>query len=112
VPLLAVGHGPEDRAPLGARLTAAGIASLVNIRRFPGSRNNPDVARDALASWPPRPRDRIPVGGVADVAVLARAVPVDHLMPDGRLTPHRPSEGAVLTDGVLTWPAPDVDQET
>ncbi len=42
---------------------------------------------------------------VADVAVLARGVPVTHLMPDGRLTPHRPSEGAVLGgDGLVRWP--------
>ena len=33
---------------------------------------------------------------IADVAVLGRGVPVTHLMPDGRLTPHRPSEGAVV----------------
>src|SRR3712207_6248353 len=42
---------------------------------------------------------------IADVAVLARGVPVHHLMPDGRLTPHRPSEGAVLSDGTVRWPA-------
>ena len=43
---------------------------------------------------------------VADVAVLARGVPVHHLMPDGRLTEHRPSEGAVLgDDGHVHWPA-------
>jgi uncharacterized protein (DUF488 family) len=43
---------------------------------------------------------------VADVAVLARGVPVQHLMPDGRLAPHRPSEGAVPgDDGLVQWPA-------
>jgi uncharacterized protein (DUF488 family) len=43
---------------------------------------------------------------VADVAVLGRGVPVEHLMPDGRLTAHRPSEGAVLgDDGEVRWPA-------
>ena len=42
---------------------------------------------------------------IADVAVLARGAAVDHLMPDGRLTPHRPSEGAVVSDGVVRWPA-------
>jgi uncharacterized protein (DUF488 family) len=42
---------------------------------------------------------------IADVAVLGRGVPVRHLMPDGRLADHRPSEGAVLCDdGVLRWP--------
>ena len=43
---------------------------------------------------------------IADVAVLGRAVPVAHLMPDGRLTPHRPSAGAVVgADGEVRWPA-------
>jgi transaldolase len=51
VPLITVGHGPDDRVRLGARLTAAGVDSLVDVRRFPGSRNNPDVARAALADW-------------------------------------------------------------
>ncbi|MFP5369386.1 MAG: DUF488 family protein [Actinomycetes bacterium] len=52
-PLLTVGHGPEDRDRLGARLAAAGVATLVDIRRFPGSRSNPDVGREALAGWLP-----------------------------------------------------------
>ena len=44
---------------------------------------------------------------IADVAVLARGVPVSHLMPDGRLTPHRPADGAVVgRDGQVRWPAP------
>ncbi len=43
---------------------------------------------------------------VADVAVLGRGVPVAHLMPDGRLTPHVPSAGAVRGDaGQVHWPA-------
>ncbi len=172
MPLLTVGHGPEDRAGLGARLVGAGVASLVDVRRFPGSRNNPDVGREALAAWLPDAgiryrweerlggRRRLPPGQpvadgwwtvaqfaayaahtrtpefaaaldevldeaatrtvavmcsesvwwrchrrlIADVAVLARGVPVTHLMPDGRLTPHRPSGGAVVTDGVVRWP--------
>src|SRR3712207_2276808 len=53
MPLLTVGHGPQDRAALGARLTQAGIALLVDVRRFPGSRNNPDVARESLERWLP-----------------------------------------------------------
>ena len=41
---------------------------------------------------------------VADVAVLAHGVDVRHLMPDGSLRPHRPAEGARLTDdGELVW---------
>jgi uncharacterized protein (DUF488 family) len=174
VPLLTVGHGPEDRAALGSRLTSAGVRLVVDVRRFPGSRNNPDVRRDALEEWLPESgigyrwearlggRRSLPKGEpvedgwwtvaqfaayaahtrtaefsaaldevlaestggtvavmcsesvwwrchrrlIADVAVLARGVPVEHLMPDGRLAPHRPSEGAVLSpDGThLRWP--------
>ena len=172
--LLTVGHGPEDRRQLGARLTGAGVGLLVDVRRFPGSRNNPDVGREALEEWLPTAgigyrweerlggRRRLPAGEpvadgwwtvaqfaayaahtrtaeftaalaevlaaadqatvavmcsesvwwrchrrlVADVAVLGRGVPVTHLMPDGRLTAHRTSEGAVLgDDGEVRWPA-------
>ena len=181
MPLLTVGHGPQDRAALGARLTTAGVGGIVDVRRFPGSRSNPDVRRESLDEWLPalgiayRWDDRlggrrsIPAGEpvedgwwsvrqfaafaahtrtaefgaaldevlagavgptvavlcsesvwwrchrrlIADVAVLARGVPVAHLMPDGRLTPHRPSDGAVVDAGVVRWPAtPDVDQVT
>ena len=174
MPLLTVGHGPDDRARLGARLTAAGVGLVVDVRRFPGSRTNPDVRREALEEWLPAAgvgyrwdarlggRRSLPPGEpvtdgwwtvaqfaayaahtrtpefaaaldevlaeaagatvavmcsesvwwrchrriVADVAVLARGVPVQHLMPGGRLSPHRPSEGAVLgADGQLRWPA-------
>jgi uncharacterized protein (DUF488 family) len=171
--LLTVGHGPEDRPRLGARLSGAGIDVVVDVRRFPGSRTNPDVRREALARWLPDvgigyrwderlggrrtlPRGepvaddwwtvaqfaayaahtRTPefgaaldellaeaAGGtvavmcsesvwwrchrrlIADVAVLGRGVAVAHLMPDGRLTPHRPSAGAVVVDGEVHWPA-------
>ena len=172
--LLTVGHGPEDRDRLGPRLLGVGVGSLVDIRRFPGSRSNPDVGRDALAVWLPAAgigyrwderlggRRRLPAGKpvadgwwtvaqfaayaahtrtaefaaalddvlaeldsatvavmcsesvwwrchrrlVADVVVLGRGIPVEHLMPDGRLSPHRPSAGAVLgDDGEVRWPA-------
>ena len=174
MPLLTVGHGPEGRLALGDRLTGAGVDVVVDVRRFPDSRSNPDVARDALQEWLPAlgigyrwderlgGRRRLPPGApvadgwwtvaqfaayaahtrtpeftaaldevlaeastatvavmcsesvwwrchrrlIADVAVLGRGVPVTHLMPDGRLTPHRPSDGAVVApDGTLTWPA-------
>jgi uncharacterized protein (DUF488 family) len=171
--LLTVGHGPQRREALGDRLTGAGIEVLVDVRRFPGSRNNSDVARDSLAEWLPalgigyrwderlggrrrlRPGEPVEDGWwtvaqfaayaahtrtpefaagldavlaeavtstvavmcsesvwwrchrrlIADVAVLGRGVPVTHLMPDGRLTPHRPSDGAVVCDGIVRWPA-------
>ena len=174
MPLLTVGHGPQDRVALGGRLAVAGVDRIVDVRRFPGSRNNPDVARESLEEWLPAlgigyrwderlgGRRRLPPGEavadgwwtvaqfaayaahtrtpeftaaldevlaesadatvavmcsesvwwrchrrlIADVAVLGRGVAVTHLMPDGRLTPLRPSEGAVVTAGVVRWPAP------
>jgi uncharacterized protein (DUF488 family) len=173
VPLLTVGHGTDDRDRLAARLTAAGVGRVVDVRRFPGSRRNPDVGRDTLARWLPEAgigyrweerlggRRRLPPGGpvedgwwdvasfaayaahtrtaefaaaldellaaaaeepvavlcsefvwwrchrrlVADVVVLARALPVSHVLPDGRLATHRVSAGAVLgDDGRVRWP--------
>ena len=174
MPLLTVGHGPQGREALGRLLTGAGVGQLVDVRRFPGSRNNPDVAREALAGWLPERRiayrweerlggrRRLPAGEpvvddwwtveqfaayaahtrtpefadaldevltraadatvavmcsesvwwrchrrlVADVVVLARGLPVGHLMPDGRVTQHVPAGGAVLgDDGLVRWPA-------
>ena len=51
--LLTVGHGPDGRAALVARLTGAGITRLIDVRRFPGSRSNSDVRREALEEWLP-----------------------------------------------------------
>lgn len=43
---------------------------------------------------------------IADFAVLARGVPVLHLMHDGRLNAHRPTPGARLRDdGLLVYDA-------
>jgi uncharacterized protein (DUF488 family) len=175
VRLLTVGHGPQGRAALGDRLLGAGVERVVDVRRFPGSRTNPDVTRGSLEVWLPGlgigyrwdarlgGRRRLPPGEpvadgwwtvaqfaayaahtrtpefavaldevlaeaagatvavmcsesvwwrchrrlIADVVLLGRGLPVTHLMPDGRLTPHRPSEGAVLgADGHVHWPAP------
>ncbi|HMM49046.1 MAG TPA: DUF488 domain-containing protein [Miltoncostaeaceae bacterium] len=43
-----VGHGTRSRAELVGMLTGAGVATLVDVRRFPGSRRNPQFAGDAL----------------------------------------------------------------
>ena len=53
MPLLTLGHGSDDRDALADRLGAAGVAQLVDVRRFPGSRSNADVRREALEEWLP-----------------------------------------------------------
>jgi uncharacterized protein (DUF488 family) len=51
--LLTVGHGTADRPALLALLRDVDAAAVVDVRRFPGSRRNPDVHTDALARWLP-----------------------------------------------------------
>ncbi|KRC64603.1 hypothetical protein ASE12_07390 [Aeromicrobium sp. Root236] len=46
--LLTVGHGRLDGTELSALLLSAGVGLVVDIRRFPGSRHNPGVAREPL----------------------------------------------------------------
>ena len=171
--LLTVGHGRLDEPSFGGLLRDASVELLVDVRRFPGSRANPAVGRDALPSWLPDvgvdyrweerlggrrklPADdtqdpwwqvdafrgyaahtrtaefREALAGVlaetegrrvavmcsesvwwrchrrviADVAVLVHDVAVRHLMHDGRLTEHSPSQGARLRDdGLVVWDA-------
>jgi uncharacterized protein (DUF488 family) len=49
VTLYTVGHGTRTTADLVAVLDSAGVERLVDVRRFPGSRHNPQFSRDALA---------------------------------------------------------------
>ena len=49
--LLSVGHGTADQEELRSLLVAAGVETVVDVRRFPGSRRHPHVARDAMARW-------------------------------------------------------------
>jgi uncharacterized protein (DUF488 family) len=51
--LLTLGHGRLDQDGLSSLLHEAGVELLVDVRRFPGSRANPAVARDALPGWLP-----------------------------------------------------------
>jgi uncharacterized protein (DUF488 family) len=51
--LYTVGHGTADRERLAGLLTGAGVALVVDVRTAPGSRRDPDVARDRLARWLP-----------------------------------------------------------
>ncbi|HZQ30964.1 MAG TPA: DUF488 domain-containing protein [Mycobacterium sp.] len=56
--LLTVGHGQLGRDALAELLQTAGVESVVDIRRYPGSRSNPDVSREAMSTW-------LPDGGIA-----------------------------------------------
>ena len=56
--LLTVGHGTAGQDELAALLRAADVGLVVDVRRFPGSRNHPHVSREALTSW-------LPASGVA-----------------------------------------------
>ena len=40
---------------------------------------------------------------LADALVLLHGAAVEHLMPDGRLAPHRPTDAARVEDGVLVY---------
>src|SRR4051794_23726189 len=51
--LLTVGHGALRRAELTALLRDAAVDRLVDIRRFPASRANPDVRREEMERWLP-----------------------------------------------------------
>jgi uncharacterized protein (DUF488 family) len=178
--LLTVGHGTAGRDELEALLHGAKTGLLVDVRRFPGSRRNPDVSRDALAEWLPEAgigyrwdqrlggRRRVPAEQrdhdrwwrveafrayaahtrtpefragiedlladvdatapartivmcseslwwrchrrlISDAVLLLHDRPVEHLGHDGRLTPHRPSEGARVTGDGLRY---DLDTDS
>ena len=51
--LLTIGHGSLDLQRLGALLTGADVGVLVDVRRFPESRNNPDARCETLVRWLP-----------------------------------------------------------
>ena len=160
------GHGtlPEDE--FADLVLEAGVAEIVDVRSFPGSRHNPQFGREAMASWLPEAgvsyrwlRDlggrRRPVpdskhvalrnlsfrayadymetadfrAGVdellsagqravmcsetvwwrchrrllADYLVLVRGVEVLHLMHDGHVTPHPPTDGVRVDDTLLIY---------
>ena len=169
--VLTVGHGRLEGSQLSALLQQAAVDLVVDIRRFPGSRHNPDVAREPLETrlvedgigyrWdarlggrrsaPPGPSadpwwqvaafrayaahtrtpefqegldellasltsDRTAVMCseavwwrchrriVADVVALTTDIPVRHLMHDGRLVEHPPSEGArAVGEHLVIW---------
>jgi uncharacterized protein (DUF488 family) len=51
--LLTVGHGTLDRVALQRLLQDAAVELVVDVRRYPGSRRNADVQREALEQWLP-----------------------------------------------------------
>jgi len=51
--LLTIGHGTSSRDELVERLRGAGVQTLVDVRRFPGSRRDPGVSRESLEAFLP-----------------------------------------------------------
>jgi uncharacterized protein (DUF488 family) len=49
--LTTVGHGTLDKEALSSLLRTAEVEALVDIRRFPNSRHNPDVETGAIRTW-------------------------------------------------------------
>ncbi|GAA1922757.1 DUF488 domain-containing protein [Nocardioides marmoribigeumensis] len=56
--LLTFGHGTATPDDLVALLSDAGVGRVVDVRRFPGSRRQPDLAREAMEVW-------LPAAGIA-----------------------------------------------
>jgi len=50
---MTVGHGTASEDEFTTLLCDAGVNSLVDVRRFPGSRAHPHTRREALAHWLP-----------------------------------------------------------
>ncbi|MEX0657872.1 MAG: DUF488 domain-containing protein [Egibacteraceae bacterium] len=51
--LVTVGHGTASEKELAGLLRDAEVEAVVDVRRFPGSRRHPHVARERLESWLP-----------------------------------------------------------
>ena len=51
--LVTVGHGPLHRDDLAALLRSAEVTTVVDVRRYPGSRTNPDVRAEGMQEWLP-----------------------------------------------------------
>jgi uncharacterized protein (DUF488 family) len=164
-----VGHGTLPAETFASLLAGAAVARLVDVRSFPGSRHNPQFAREEMERWMPDAgisyvwiRElggrRRPVAGskhmalrhdafrayadymetpsflggvaelltlasseptavmcsesvwwrchrrlLADYLVLVRGIEVVHVMHDGRVTDHMPTEGVRLADHALVY---------
>ncbi len=51
--LWTVGHGTLEAPAFAALVSEAGIQLVVDVRRFPGSRRNPQFGSDQMAAWLP-----------------------------------------------------------
>jgi uncharacterized protein (DUF488 family) len=49
--LYTIGHGAKTADELTALLRQHGVDLLVDVRSFPGSRRNPDVAKEVMPDW-------------------------------------------------------------
>ena len=58
--LYTIGHGTVDAATFAERLRRAGVARVVDVRRYPGSRRWPQFDAAAMAAW-------LPAAGIAYV---------------------------------------------
>ncbi|OLT21133.1 DNA repair protein [Pseudonocardia sp. CNS-139] len=110
MPLFTLGHGTANAGRLAELLSRAGVVLVVDVRREPGSRRNPDAARDALARW-------LPEQGVAyrwDVRLGGRRPDVPgspdtappHRALAGYAAHMRTPEFAAAVDDLLGGPAP------
>jgi hypothetical protein len=116
-PLRTFGHGTAGQDEILATLHAAEVGLLVDVRRFPGSRRNPHVAREELARWLPEAgveyRWEPRLGGRRTVAAasrtaIARAGARAADGPDATSAAHGPDgpDAASGEDGA-TAPGPD-----
>ena len=48
-----VGHGTLAAEALAGLLHGAGVATIVDVRAYPGSRRNPQFGREAMEQWAP-----------------------------------------------------------
>jgi uncharacterized protein (DUF488 family) len=53
MPLHTVGHGTLPAEEFAALVRGAGVEQVVDIRSYPGSRHNPQFAREAMERWLP-----------------------------------------------------------
>lgn len=51
--LLTVGHGTAAQGDFTSLLAGAGVSRVVDVRRYPGSRKHPHMAREKLEQWLP-----------------------------------------------------------